>query len=187
MKPIDETTTTIITPTELEALLSRVRQRQLSDQDWLLIDKLILVVIKLWAMLQKKKPSLKQIKLWLFGSEQDKSGSKTTKADESDETQAASEQQAAEPKPRKKVPGHGRIAAGAYTGAKKERCEHAELRHGSACPDKLCQGHLQEFYRDSAFIRLEGQALISAILYEQDILRCSNCERTFTAPLPNIP
>src|SRR5947208_5827224 len=112
MTPTNETTPTItITPTELETLLSRVRQRQLSDQDWLVIDKLILIVIKLWAMLQKKKPSLKQIKLWLFGSEQNNSNAKTTQANENNEAQTAGEQQSAEPKPKKKVRGHARIAA----------------------------------------------------------------------------
>jgi transposase len=182
MTPTNETSPTItITPTELEALLSRVRQRQLSDQDWLLIDKLILVVIKLWAMLQKKKPSLKQIKLWLFGPEQ-------KAANESDEAQSVAAEQAPEPKPRKKARGHGRMASSAYKNAKKVRCEHTELQPGSACPDKLCRGHLQQFYRDSPFIRLVGQPLISAILYEQEILRCSDCELTFTAPLPpNVP
>jgi transposase len=48
---------------------------------------------------------------------------------------------------------------------------------------------LQDYYRDYApFIRLDGQPPIGAILYEQEIFRCSGCTRCFTAKLPaNVP
>jgi hypothetical protein len=44
---------------------------------------------------------------------------------------------------------------------------------------------LQDYYRDYApFIRLDGQPPIGATLYEQEIFRCSDCTRCFTAKLP---
>lgn len=79
--------------------------------------------------------------------------------------------------------GTGRLGAAAYEGAKHVVCRHAELAVGQRCP--VCgQGTLYELPPGSE-IRIDGHALLSALCYEFQKLRCSACGQIFTAPLPD--
>jgi transposase len=79
-------------------------------------------------------------------------------------------------------PGTGRLGADAYTGAERMECRHEELAVGQRCP--LCgQGTLYAL-PPGVEIRIDGQALLSAIRYELAKLRCSACGQIFTAGLP---
>jgi transposase len=187
MKAKTEKQTTI---DELRVLLERVRQQQLSEGDFQLIYRLIVLIVNLYEMLQKKRISIKEIKARFFideGSSSQTDKNKETSKQESEKQRADSEQQKApetpvEKKPR--APGHGRNPAQAYTGAKKVYCEMEHLQSGSPCPDQQCQGHLYEFKRPAKFVRLEGQPLVGATLYEQQILKCSKCDLQCIAKLP---
>jgi hypothetical protein len=79
-------------------------------------------------------------------------------------------------------PGTGRLGADAYVGAKRVECRHEELAAGQRCP--VCgQGTLYDL-PPGVEIRIDGHALLSAMRYELQKLRCSACGQIFTAPLP---
>lgn len=79
-------------------------------------------------------------------------------------------------------PGTGRLGADAYVGAERVECRHEELAVGQRCP--VCgQGNLYEL-PPGVEIRIDGHALLSAMRYELQKLRCSACGQMFTAPLP---
>lgn len=83
-------------------------------------------------------------------------------------------------------PGYGRLGAEAYTGAERIECRHEGLAVGQICP--VCgQGRLYGL-GPGVEIRIDGNALLSAMRYELEKLRCSACGEIFTAPLPrNAP
>jgi hypothetical protein len=77
--------------------------------------------------------------------------------------------------------GTGRLGADAYVGAQRVECRHEELAVGQRCP--VCgQGTLYEL-PPGRQIRIDGHALLSALRYELQKLRCSACGQIFTAPL----
>ena len=78
--------------------------------------------------------------------------------------------------------GYGRLGADAYAGAERVECRHETLSVGQLCP--VCgQGRLYEM-RPGVEIRIDGNALLSAMRYELEKLRCSACGEVLTAPLP---
>ena len=79
-------------------------------------------------------------------------------------------------------PGTGRLGAAAYVGAERVECHHEDLAVGQRCP--VCgQGTLYALPA-GVEVRIDGQALLSAIRYELEKLRCSACGQIFTAGLP---
>ncbi len=69
-----------------------------------------------------------------------------------------------------------------YVGAQQVVCRHEELAVGQRCP--VCgRGQLYTL-PPGVEIRLNGNALLAAIRYEGEKLRCSACGLVFTAPLP---
>ena len=78
--------------------------------------------------------------------------------------------------------GTGRLGAEAYAGATRVECRHEELSVGQRCP--VCgQGNLYGLPA-GVEIRIDGNALLSAVRYELEKLRCSACGEMFTAGLP---
>jgi hypothetical protein len=78
--------------------------------------------------------------------------------------------------------GTGRLGAEVYAGAERVECRHEELAVGQRCP--VCgQGRLYQL-PPGVVIRIDGNALLRAIRYELEKLRCSACGMVFTAPLP---
>lgn len=78
--------------------------------------------------------------------------------------------------------GTGRLGVAAYIGATRLACRHDELAVGQRCP--VCgQGKLYELPA-GVEVRIDGNALLSAIRYEVEKLRCSACGAIFTAGLP---
>jgi transposase len=79
-------------------------------------------------------------------------------------------------------PGHGRRGAQAYKGAQRMECRHETLRAGERCP--VCgRGRLYRI-APGVDIRLDGHALLSAVRYVLEKLRCSACGQIFTAATP---
>ena len=79
-------------------------------------------------------------------------------------------------------PGTGRLRADAYEGAERVECRHEALAAGQRCP--VCgQGNFYALPPGSA-MRIDGQALLSAMRYALQKLRCSTCGQIFTASLP---
>ena len=79
-------------------------------------------------------------------------------------------------------PGTGRLGAEAYVGAARVECHHENLAVGQRCP--VCgQGTLYALPA-GVEVRIDGQALLSAIRYALEKVRCSACGQIFTAGLP---
>jgi transposase len=163
---------------ELKNLQSQVKTRQLSEAQWLIVDLVFILFIKIIEIVQKNKPSIKMIKKYLIVDEVEQTDDKTEIVNESERVEEK------EAKPRKKVKGHGRHKAEDYKKAKEVKCKHEELKEGSKCPDEYCKGQLQKYKREAKFTQFEGQQLVGATNYKQEVLRCGDCQRTFTAPLP---
>ena len=114
------------------------------------------------------------------GSARDEEGERSTAAESQPES-VASAAETSKPQGGHR-PGTGRLGAEAYTGAERVECRHEELAVGQRCP--VCgQGTLYAL-PPGVEIRIDGQALLSAIRYELAKLRCSACGQIFTAGLP---
>jgi len=87
---------------------------------------------------------------------------------------------APEAKPR--PPGHGRQGAEVYRAAQTVACRHEELAVGERCP--ACGRGTLYRLPPGIEMRLDGNALLSAVRYELEKLRCSACGQIFTAAVP---
>ena len=86
------------------------------------------------------------------------------------------------PAPPARRPGHGRRGAEAYPGAERVVCRHETLAAGQRCP--ACGRGTWYPLPAGVEIRIDGNALLSAVRYELAKLRCSACGEVFTAPVP---
>ncbi len=185
---------------EGEALIERVQTDRLTADDRHVLVKLIRVYFWLSFALSETKISLKRLKLALFGKGAKKGGSSSGDDDaggsgscspepEPESEPGAQTRSANDPVPpstvdedKPRAPGHGRQSASAYEGATTVRCCHDTLAPGQRCP--LC-GRGQLYRLPSGVeIRIDGNALLSAVRYELEKLRCSGCGEIFTAELP---
>jgi len=83
-----------------------------------------------------------------------------------------------------KPKGHGRNGADAYTGAERIAVPHASLKVGDGCPEVGCLGKVYDTNAPAMNVELKGQTPIVAVRYECQVLRCADCQKTFTASLP---
>ena len=179
---------------EGEALLARLDANTLSAEDRQVLGKVVTFYFWLLFALREAKLSLKRVKALVFGEKPKKreppssggtpnSGSgggtgEKTGAAQDVQTASAAESTAEKPRPA----GHGRHGADVYRVTQTVECRHDELAMGERCP--ACgRGRL---YRlpPGVEMRLDGNALLSAVRYELEKLRCSACGQVFTAPLP---
>ena len=191
---------------EGEAIIARLSVYAPTPSDC----EILIVVMRLhfWLIfaLQEAKLSLRRLRNVLFGkaspskeepeSEDQATSSEvpssTATATQAVRVDAVAEREAASPETSEAVlpkpkgghrPGTGRLGADAYVGAERVECRHEELAAGQRCP--ACgQGNLYEL-PPGVEIRIDGHALLSALRYELQKLRCSACGQIFTAPLPN--
>ena len=188
---------------EGEALIGRVHASGLCPRDCQVVEQVIRAYFWVVFALQEAKLSVKRLRRLLFGQgptpepppapEVSSTSSDAVGKDESggevgpiaQETPGVSERCDAETSPTPKG-GHrvgtGRLGADAYVGAERTECRHEELAVGQRCP--VCgQGTLYEL-PPGVEVRIDGHALLSAIRYALQKLRCSACGAMFTAPLP---
>ncbi len=194
-----------------EALIARVHLSNLPRADAGMVEQVIRMYFWVAFALQEAKLSVKRLRDVLFGprrtpAEPPESAPSTTSsaplgaAEDGGEPASVDEvapsaaaaggaaaldasQGEAKPKPQggHRV-GTGRLGAEAYVGASRVECRHEDLAVGQRCP--VCgQGTLYEL-PPGVEIRIDGHALLSAIRYELQKLRCSACGQMFTAPLP---
>ncbi|MDQ3258365.1 MAG: IS66 family transposase [Acidobacteriota bacterium] len=184
-------------PSEIEALIARLKHGSLAPHDTLLVERLLRLLLRLIHIVEQKNTSISRLKRLLFGPGADKrtaaaappsntsSNDAPSAGDESPEaTPPETPPTPVEEQTRQQQRGHGRHSAAAYTGARRVVCVDPALVPGDACPASQCHGHLYDTREPSFFIRLEGRPLITATQYEQQVLRCSTCAERFTAPLP---
>lgn len=183
-------------PSEIEALIERVKRSGMEPRDAQLVERLLRLVLSMASLLEHKNASIKRLKRLIFGPGSDTrtnagAFAKEPAPDIATEPDAdlppdanSGSAQSCTPDQKPKRPGHGRKAASAYTGARVVICRHPALKAGDHCPDPYCRGHLYRVEPPAIFIQLTGQPLVGATRYEQEILRCSACQERFTAPLP---
>lgn len=179
-----------LSPEQAEVYISELHQSTLDPSIATAIEKIIRSYMWLIWSLQETKLSLKRFRQMVFGAPAKASRKpcvqRDTTADERPESSLSSSgPTAAVPRPRRRgghLPGQGRLGADAYTGAERLACRHDELAVGELCP--LCgRGRLYAL-PSGVEIRVDGRALLSAVRYELEKLRCSACGEVFTASLP---
>lgn len=193
MKKQDEIPTT--NASEIEALINRIESTQMSEGDKQLVTRLLRLVLSLLRMIESKNASIARLKKMLFGPGSDKRDqpqeNQSTAAEQSGPT--AKDPDSGQPQSngapvneleRKALKGHGRLAAAAYTGAKRVICIDNELKGNGKCPHPTCGGRLYDPKEWQEFIRFEARPIIDATRYEQQVLRCELCGARFAAPLP---
>jgi transposase len=185
---------------EIKALIPRAGKNQLTEEDCKVVVEVLGSCICLSELLEENKLTILRLRK-LFGSQTERSKYILPKDEKSDETHPPnpSETEAktdgtipsepeqnptAPPKSKKKVKGHGRKGSDAYTGAKRVKVDHTNLKSGDVCPE--CEsGKLHVLNKHGSVLHLIGQAPIQATVYEVQILRCSSCQQTYTAKTPN--
>jgi rRNA maturation protein Nop10 len=177
-----------------EALIVRIRASSLADDDQGLLIKLIRLYFWFTFALSETKISLKRLKQALFGggkppppppTEGGSSGSIPADPGAGGAPPAAAAS-GETPAPDRSVrrQGHGRHGAAVYTGAERVVCRHETLVAGQRCP--ACGRGTLYPLPAGVEIRIDGNALLSAVRYELEKLRCSACGEVFTAAAPAI-
>jgi transposase len=178
---------------EGEALIERIERSALSAEDRRVLVKVLTFYFWLLFALREAKLSLKRVKALVFGEKPKKrnppesggsasSGGSGASAPPSGSPEVPSAGESVPTKDKPCPPGHGRHGAVVYRTAQTVACRHEELAVGERCP--ACgRGSL---YRlpPGVEMRLDGNALLSAVRYELEKLRCSACGQIFTASLP---
>ena len=207
-KPADKVT---LSADEGEALIARVHQSNLGAEDARIVEWMIRMYFWMACALQEAKLSVKRLRNLFFGrgrtaktppapasspaSEplgEEEEGGKSAPVEEEvasalpvmgDEGVGAAQSEASPKATGGHRPGTGRLGAEAYRGAERVECHHEELAVGQRCP--VCgQGTLYALPA-GVEIRIDGHALLSAMHYELEKLRCSACGQIFTAGLPD--
>jgi transposase len=176
-----------------EALLARLEANTLAAEDRRVLGKVLTSYFWLLFALREAKLSLKRIKALVFGEKPKPpkppaaSGTASGGSGSGNDTQTSASHRVPSPastsSSEKEPPlGHGRHGADVYRAAQAVACRHEELAVGERCP--ACgRGRL---YRlpPGVEMRLDGNALLSAVRYELEKLRCSACGQIFTASAP---
>lgn len=183
-------------PEELDALIQRVKESSLSEDDCKIIEALVATIIALGKAVDDKKASIKKLLKMIFGPSSEKSSkilndpdeqSEPDEANGSEETktedESAPEPKAAPEAKPKKQKGHGRKKASDYKGLDIIPVKHQDIKHGDTCPG--CEiGKTYECQEPGIAIRLFGTPPIDGKIYNMQKLRCNACGEVFTAPLP---
>jgi hypothetical protein len=179
MDPIQREDLLEVEPGQLEELLARVRPR-LSQDEYRLIEGLVRTFLWIRQSWQKKTLSIGRLLRMVFGSRTESSKKLLPGAAAAAAGGAAA---AGSDPPKAKAKGHGRNAAKDYPAAQRVAISHPQLQAGDLCPG--CQeGKLYLVKEPAKSLHFSAQPPLSATLYQAEVLRCSLCGQTFTAPLP---
>ena len=179
---------------EGEALIERIERNALSAEDRRLLVKILTFYFWLLFALREAKLSLKRLKALVFGEKPKKPkppaaggaagggnpDERETRTSAAPEGSSSVTSPAPEQKP--PPPGHGRHGADVYRAAQTVAGRHEDLAVGERCP--ACgRGRLYRVL-PGVEMRLDGNALLSAVRYELEKLRCLACGQLFTASRP---
>ena len=184
---------------EVKALRERLGTGRWQEEDWGLLERVLGSYERLLSMLCEAQITLKRLQTLVFGKRrQRRHGVASGTAASGGATGGCDHESGADARPQPGVetagdevqppragghrPGYGRLGMATYAGAERVECRHEALAVGQRCP--VCgQGRLYGV-PPGIEIRIDGNALLSAIRYELEKLRCSACGQVFTAPLP---
>jgi transposase len=179
---------------EGEALIERIERNALSAEDQRVLVKVLTFYFWLLFALREAKLSLRRLKALVFGEKPKKRepppsggtpGGESPDGSDGKTEAALGGPKAAGSEPPQEKPrpaGHGRHGAEGYRAAPTGACRHEELAVGERGP--ACgRGSL---YRlpPGIEMRLDGNALLSAVRYELEKLRCSAGGPIFMAAVP---
>jgi transposase len=162
---------------EMAAILERTRA-VLSPEEHAKLTGAIDTLAQVTAQLQTKDASIERLRRMIFGASTEASRNVLGES-----TQAAPASTPPNTAPRPKVPGHGRNAAAAYTGAEQVTVAHPDLHSGESCPGCL-SGKVYPQSEPSKLVRITGMAPLTATVYACERLRCNLCGEMYTAPAP---
>jgi transposase len=158
---------------QLDALIERVKSRNLLDEDYATIEAMGETIHVLSHSVDEKAVSIKRLLKMIFGASTEKTEDVTQKR----------KPKADDAKPKEKKKGHGRNGADDFTGAEKVTVPHGELKHKDPCP--LClKGKVYVCKQPGPLIRVTGTSPLTATVYELEKLRCNLCGEVFTAKAP---
>jgi transposase len=173
--------------TALRAIIERTRG-VLEATQYEQLKAVVDAFVYISRQLETSTVTLARLKRFLFGTSEKTSqvlgdtSEPATTASTTEQTTSPSPA-ATEATPKPKAPGHGRLAAAAYTGATKIPVTHPQYHHGDQCPH--CQrGRVYGLKEPRALVRVTGVAPLSATVYECEQLRCNACQEIFAAPPP---
>src|SRR5512143_352896 len=173
-----------------EALIAWIRASSLADDDQGLLIKLIRLYFWFTFALSETTISLKRLKRALFGGgkpppspptgggSSERAPTDGSVAGRAPPSATAPSETPAPDRPVRRQ-GHGRQGAAVYTGAERVVCRHETLAAGQPCP--ACGRGTLYPLPAGVEMRIDGNALLSAVRYELEKLRCSACGGALTA------
>lgn len=179
-----------------EALIERLHREALTAQDRRVLEQVLRWYFWLRFALQEARFSLKRLRALVFGDTSKQrppkppAGGSCTRGDgaggpgatPAEPPGSQADDANTPPSTRAQRSGHGRQGAQAYRGAEHVVCRHETLAVGERCP--VCgRGRLYRV-EPGVEVRLDGHALLSAVRYALEKLRCSACGQVFTAAAP---
>lgn len=179
--------------TEIEAILEHARECGLPENEIEILRTLMASYSFLLDELRDKKTSIQRLRKLLFGARtetranvEDAAGKASVPKDQETPSPGGDGSPGDEGAPpeeegKKKGKGHGRTAAAAFTGAKKEKVRNGELHAGDRCPH--CPGRVYG-KEPAVLLRIRACAPLAATVFELERLRCNLCGEVFTAKAP---
>jgi transposase len=156
---------------EREAFLAGV-QAAISPEEFEVIGELADAVLQLATDLDNKKVSVHRLQGMVFGSKSEKASKRCRN------------KPPRQARLRRKRPGHGRLAHGRYTGARRVDVPHESLQEGEECP-KCRRGKLRRQKQPARTVTLTAQPPVAAVIHEMERLRCDTCGAIYTAKAPS--
>ncbi|MEJ7708816.1 MAG: hypothetical protein WKF84_02920 [Pyrinomonadaceae bacterium] len=147
-------------PSEIQALILRLKQSNLSSSDAQLAERLFRLLLTLIHLVERKNTSISRLKRLLFGPSSDSRSPHPAAEKQAADASSAQEQatesatenndvtQASTPPQRR---GHGRLSSALYTGAQVVACQDPHLRAGASCPDTRVPGPSLRYPRSVYF------------------------------------
>lgn len=188
-----------LTEDELQTLISEIQGSSLSERSKNLVVSVLTSFLWMSRQLESKKLSIKKLLKLFFGSKTEKNknpnNSKNPKPkDQNDSEDKANDQENESTDGRSKnstadtdadkpaVKGHGKNGVDKFENAERVSISNPDLKAGSICPS--CEDSNLYSYPPAAVLRIFGQPLLVAKVYELERFRCSGCQELFTAPMP---
>lgn len=185
------------TPEQVEALITRIEDRQLESDDFSLLADVLRAMIWMESSLKEKSLSIARLKS-VFGiktesaeklakllkntNEQNNGKSDQPSDNSSAETKEGENEEGKESENKEGKEGHGHRPASDYEEARIIEIAHETLKKGSICPG--CNKGKLFNLSPGTVLRITGQPWLNVDIYKPERLRCSVCQQIFTAKLP---
>lgn len=178
-----------LTPEGLTACLTRV-QRVVEPADFAILEALLGAYLFVRNALSAARVSVSRLKRLFFGAQKSEKskdilgnppggdGTGNPAAGSDDDTKNAKGKKERKPK------GHGKLGASDYPGAIRIPVHDKRFSKGCPCLDEHCTGKLYLMKEPGKVLRVIGQPVLIAKIWEPDHWRCGLCGETFHAELP---